>query len=379
MPPLDGVVVLDLTRHLPGPFCTQALVDLGARVIKVEDRGAGDPVRAVPPHDASGLSAAFRALNQGKPSLALDLKKPAGAALLLDLAAKVDVLVEGFRPGVMARLGVGPEACQARNPRLVWCSLSGYGQDGPYRDRPGHDLNYETYSGLAWVNADRSGQAITPGLPFGDMFAGLAALSGILAGLVERGRTGRGKVVDACMLDALVSVQALNLAQHRGGQPLVPGALPLSGQFPCYRLYRCEDGKQLAVAGLEPKFWELFCEALERPDWVGRAYDPSLHPEVEALLLTRPRDLWRLVLEEQGCCVSPVLDYDELAQDPQVVARGLLGEGRVAPPVRFAGEPLPGPRPVADRPGADSRALLSELLGVDASSFERLVADGVVS
>lgn len=379
MPPLDGLLVLDLTRHLPGPYCTQTLVDLGARVVKVEDRGGGDPVRAVPPHDAQGMSAAFRAMNQGKASLALDLKKPAGAALLLDLAAKADVLVEGFRPGVMARLGLGPEACQARNPGLVWCSISGYGQDGPYRDRPGHDLNYETYSGLVSVQADRSGQAITPGLPFGDMFAALAALSGILAALVERGRTGRGRVVDACMLDALVSVQALNLAQHRGGQPLVPGALPLSGQFPCYRLYRCEDGKQLAVAGLEPKFWETFCEAVGRPDWAARAYDPSLHAEVEALIATRPRDLWRLVLEEQGCCVSPVLTADEMAQDPQVQARGLLGEGRVAPPVRFVGEPLPGPRPVADRPGADTRAVLTGLLGLDAGAVDRLVADGVVS
>lgn len=375
---LQGLLVVDLTRHLPGPYATQVLVDLGARVVKVEAPPAGDPVRAIPPHGPDGVSAAFRALNQGKESVAVDLKRPRGAELVRALAARADVLVEGFRPGVIDRLGLGPAALQAINPRLVFCSISGYGQDGPYRDRSGHDLNYEAYAGMVSINADRAGTPVTPGFQSGDLLAAFGALTGILAALVERQATGRGRVVDACMLDTLVSVQGLHLVGHLNGGRAVPGAMPLSGAFPCYRLYRCQDGGHVALAALEPRFWETFCDIVGRADWVERQHDPSLHPDVEALFVTRPRDEWRFILEGADCCLAPVLTYDEVPDDPQVAARGLVSTERTAPPVRFQGVPLPGPRPVAARPGEHGRTVCSELLGLDDAAIDGLVADGAV-
>lgn len=376
---LTGLVVLDLTRYLPGPYATQVLGDLGARVVKVEAPPQGDPTRHLPPHGPDGVAAFFRALNQGKESLGLDLKHPRGAALLLDLAAKADVLVEGFRPGVLERLGVTPAACAARNPGLVWCSISGYGQDGPARDRAGHDLNYEAYSGALWLNAHPGGVPAVPGgLQAGDMLAAFAALTGILAALVERARTGRGRTVDACMLDALVSAQGPHLLCHLAGGTSGPGKMPLSGAFPCYRTYGCQDGKAIAMGALEPKFWEGFCDIVGQPGWVARQFDAGLHAEVEALFAARPRDEWRLILEEAGVCVSPILDYDEVVTDPQVVARGLVTKERVAPPVRFAGVPLPGPRPTAARVGEHTRQVLRDLLGLSDAEVDALEADGVV-
>ncbi len=375
---LSGLTVLDLTRHLPGPYATQVMADLGARVVKVEAPPHGDPTRHLPPHGPDGVATFFRALNQGKESLGLDLKHPRGPGLLLDLAAKVDVLVEGFRPGVLERLGVGPAACQARNPGLVWCSLSGHGQDGPARDRAGHDLTYQAYSGALWLNAAAGGLPVVPGLQAADFMGSFGALTGILAALIERGRTGRGRVVDASMLDAVVSVQGPHLLGHLAGERAGPGVMPLSGAFPCYRTYRCQDGRAVAFAPLEPKFWQTFCDIVARPDWVARQFDPAMHADLEALFASRPRDEWRLILEGSEVCLAPVLDYDEVVADPQVQARGLVTPDKVAPPVRFAGVPLPAARPAPARVGAHTAPVLRDLLGVSDAEVDALVADGVV-
>lgn len=376
---LGRLLVLDLTRHLPGPYATQVLADLGARVIKVEAPPHGDPTRHLPPHGPDGVSAFFRALNQGKESLALDLKHPRGPGLLLDLAAKADVLLEGFRPGVLERLGVSPAACQARNPGLVWCSLSGFGQEGPARDRAGHDITYQAYSGALWLNATPGERPPPPGLQAGDMLASLAALTGVLAALVERASTGRGRVVDASMLDALVSVQGPHLLSHLAGARAGPGLGSLSGALPCYRPYACQDGRAVAFGPLEPKFWETFCDIVGRPDWLGRQFDPTLHGDLEALFASRPRDEWRLILEEAEVCLAPVLDYDEVVSDPQVVARGLVTPEKVAPPVRFAGVPLPGPRPAPASVGAHTREVLKDVLGLGEAEVDAMLAQGVVS
>ena len=373
---LDGVLVLDLTRHLPGPYATQLLADLGARVIKLE-APEGDPVRFVPPHDAAGVSAAFRALNQGKRGLGLDLKRPEAVELVRRLAARADVLVEGFRPGVMARLGLDPDQLRREHPRLVVCSISGYGQDGPYRDRPGHDLDYQAYAGALWVTADPDGRAVLPGIQLGDLSAALSAVVGILAGLFQRERSGQGRKVDAAMLDALVSLQALHLAPHRAGQRAVPGQLPLSGGIPSYGLYRCADGKWVALGALEPKFFQAMCAIVGKPEWAERQFDRTLADDLAALFATRPRDEWRFILEDAGCCLAPVLDYDEVAEDPQVVARGLLPPGRVAPPVRF--DPPYGPAQAVfpARIGEHTREVLAQELGLGAGEIDRLVEAGV--
>ena len=375
---LQDLLVLDLTRHLPGPYATQLLADLGARVVKVEAPPAGDPTRVVPPCDAEGVSAAFRALNQGKRSLGLDLKRPEAVALLRRLCARVDVLVEGFRPGVMTRLGLDPQELMAAHPRLVGCSITGYGQDGPYRDRPGHDLNYQAYAGALWVTADRDGRPVLPGVQLGDLSASFAALTGVLAALLERTRTGRGRWVDAAMLDALVSLQSLHLGPHRAGARAVPGQLPLSGGIPSYGLYRCADERWVALGALEPKFFQVLCETVGKPEWAERQFDATLQADLEALFATRPRDEWRFILEDAGCCLAPVLDYDELACDPQVVARGLLPPGRCAPPVRFQPPHEPDPRaPFPTRVGEHTGAVLREELGLSAEEVGALFAAGV--
>lgn len=375
---LAGLTVLDLTRHLPGPYATQVLGDLGARVVKVEAPPHGDPTRHLPPHGPDGLATFFRALNQGKESLGLDLKHARGPGLLLDLAARVDVLIEGFRPGVLARLGVTAAACQARNPGLVWCSLSGYGQDGPARDRAGHDLDYQAYSGALWLNAPAGGAPVVPGLQAGDFMGAFGALTGVLAALVERARTGRGRVVDAAILDAVVSVQGPHLLGHLAGDRVSPGRTPLTGAFPCYRTYRCGDGRDVAFAPLEPRFWQTFCDLVDRPDWTPRQFDPDLHAALEALFASRPRDEWRLILEQAEVCLAPVLDYDEVVADPQVQARGLVTPEKVGPPVRFEGRPLPAPRPAPARVGEHTRAVLEGLLGLGRAEVDALLAEGVV-
>ncbi len=375
---LNDLLVLDLSQYLPGPYATQALADFGARVIKIEPL-QGDAVRHLPPHDADGVSVTFRALNQGKESLALDLKSEAGRDLLLRLIDRADVLVEGFRPGVLERLGVGAEVCRKRNPRLIWCAISGYGQDGPYRDRVGHDANYMSYAGALGIGAGRDGVPTLPGLQAADTLASMSALSGILLALCERVTSGTGRLVDASMLDAAVSVQGFHFANHKAGQPAGPRAMALNGGIPCYDTYATLDGRAVALGALEPKFWAIFCDIVGKDEWVARGFDPGLRDEVGALFAERSLDEWRLILENSGCCLSPVLNYDEVLADPQVQHRGLIEETRAAPAVRFQ-PPLrrSDPGAFADRPGAHSRELLGELLDLGSAEIDALGEQGVI-
>lgn len=263
--PLAGVRVLDLTRLLPGPMCTLHLADLGAEVIKIEDTGAGD--YAAP--------AVRELVNRNKLGLRLDLKQPAGLAVLQRLAREADVLVEGFRPGVMARLGAGYPALAAINPRLVYCSLTGYGQTGPLRDAAGHDLNY---AGLAGV-AEQIGQPGQPpalsNVPVADLLGGsMTAVMGILAALFDAQRTGLGRHVDIAVADGVLAHAVLPLAAvNTQGRTSPVGQGKLTGALPCYAVYTAACGGHLAVAALEKKFWDLFCQHIGRPEWqIGRAH-----------------------------------------------------------------------------------------------------------
>ncbi|MBL4845626.1 MAG: CoA transferase [Planctomycetes bacterium] len=372
---LSDLLIVDLSTYLPGPYATSVLAGFGARVIKVE-APSGDPIRHVPPHDAAGLSAAYRALNRGKESLALDLKQEAGRELLLRLVERADALLEGFRPGVMERLGVGPTECLAANPRLVYCRLSGYGQDGPYRDRAGHDLNYQAYSGSLGLGTSLEGHPTTPGVQSGDLLGGYAAALGILAALRGRTPLGGGRVVDVSILDALISAQGIHFAAHASGTQARPRGMPLNGGFPCYDVYETSCGGHFALAALEPKFWHTYCEIVARPEWEARGFDPSLRDEVAELFATRSREEWRIVLENSACCAAPVLSYDEVSEDDQVVARRLCEEGRVASPVRFDPPATPRAYAVASTPGADRSAVLSDLLGLDDDAQARLAEKG---
>ncbi|HEX9181019.1 MAG TPA: CaiB/BaiF CoA-transferase family protein, partial [Burkholderiales bacterium] len=265
--PLAGIRILDLTRLLPGPMCTLHLADMGAEVIKIEDPRAGDYGRSLGPvkRQSAGL---FLAVNRNKRGLRLDLKQAAGREVFLRLARNADAVVEGFRPGVMQRLGIGYPELKQLNPRLVFCSITGYGQDGPWSRRAGHDLNYCALAGVADQVGVAGGEPAIPNFLLGDLLGGgLTAAMGILAALVEAGRSGEGRHVDVAMADAVLAHTIMPLAARIAGQPVPPRGEDLfSGREACYTLYRTADRRHMAVAALERKFWDELCDALGRPD-----------------------------------------------------------------------------------------------------------------
>ena len=326
--PLEGVRVLDLTRLLPGNYCTLLLADLGADVIKVEQPERGDYIRWLPPL-VDGEGAVHRALNRGKRSVTLNLKEPEGIALLKRLVGDAHLLVESYRPGVLDRLGVGHEALAEINPRLVYCALTGYGQDGPYRDRAGHDINYTGFAGVLHATGERDGPPVLPSVQVGDFGGGMAAAVGILAALHEASSTGRGRLVDVGMLDVVASWGAV-LSSWFLGTGSVPerGRMPLSGGLACYRVYRAGDGKYLSVGALEPQFWRTLCERLEVPDLIDPHLDPERQDQIatrlEEMFATRSRDEWVEELADLDTCVGPVNDVGEALDDPQVRERGLV-------------------------------------------------------
>jgi crotonobetainyl-CoA:carnitine CoA-transferase CaiB-like acyl-CoA transferase len=327
--PLAGVRVLDLSRLIPGPFCTLILSDLGASVDKLEDPHVGDYLRVFPPLK-HGLAGRFNALNRDKRSLCLDLKQPAGRDALLKLIAHYDVIVESFRPGVLDRLGVGFSSLVAVNPRLIMLSISGYGQDGPLRDRAGHDLNYVALAGVLGLAGPASGPPPTPPIQLADIAGGaLFGAVGILAALYERERTGRGQQVDVSMCEGalaflipeLGNLDANGTAPRRGGELLIGGAA-------CYGVYRTRDDRFLSVGALEPKFWSAFNQALGRRVDLAELVAPpaeqeKIRAEIQAIIAEKTRDEWEQIFVGD-VCVEPVLAADELARHPQHQARGLF-------------------------------------------------------
>jgi alpha-methylacyl-CoA racemase len=360
--PLAGVRVVDLTRLYPGPYATLLLADLGAEVIKVEDAAEGDLLRALPEQ--------FETLNRGKRSIAIDLKAPQGPAVLRRLCARADVLIEGFRPGVLERLGCAPAALSAEFPRLVICSLTGFGQTGPLRGKAGHDIGYLALGGV--LSRFGLGDApVLPGAQFADFLGGgLQAVVAVLAALVERATTGRGRTLDVAMTEGAMQALLPRLL-HSSSEDV------LRGDRPCYRVYACREGGAVALGALEPKFWERFCAAVERPRWRGQQFDPSLCPEVDELFLGRTRDEWTALLGPADCCAEPVLRVDELAAHPQHSARSLwLGDGRPRTvPALVDTADLPAARAPAH--GEHGEAVLREA-GASEAEISALRAAGVV-
>src|SRR5437899_10156345 len=302
--PLTGIRVLDLTRLLPGAYCTLLLADMGADVIKVEEPGAGDYMRWTPPL-AGGQSALFNAINRNKRSATLNLKSDAGRDLLLRLVDGADVLVEGNRPGVMDRLGLGWDVLHARNERLVVCSIPGYGPDGPFASRAGHDLNYMATAGALGLNGDREGPPVPLSVQVADIGGGgLQPAVAILGAMVGVQRGGEGRWIDASMTDGAVSWLKLAFAAHRAGERVARGDQRLSGRYPCYRVYACKGSGYYSVAALEPKFWNALCQSLERPDLIERQYseDADEHAALEEIFATRTRDEWQATLTGLEAC-----------------------------------------------------------------------------
>jgi alpha-methylacyl-CoA racemase len=331
---LSDIRVLDLSRLLPGGFCSLLLADFGAEVLKVEDTGMGDYIRWSPPYhegaDDSAKSALFLALNRGKRSIRLDLKSDGGREVLLRLAREYDVLLESFRPGVMERLGVGYERLRQENPGLVYCAITGYGQDGPYTARSGHDMNYLGLNGLLGLTGSADGPPVQSAGQIADIGGGsLMAAFGILAALRERERSGEGQLVDVSMFDGSLAWLAMVAAKYlRDGVVPGRGDLELAGRLICYRPYACRDG-WVTLGALEPKFWQAWCRGVGREDLIERQFDApgsEAHAQVEAIFLERTRDEWARFASEHDCCLEPVLGLDEALDSELVRAREMVTE-----------------------------------------------------
>ncbi|MFN7956346.1 MAG: CaiB/BaiF CoA-transferase family protein [bacterium] len=329
---LAGVRILDLSRLLPGPYATLLLADLGAEVLKVEDPIKGDYTRMTPPFVGSE-SARFMTLNRGKRSMTLNLKRPAAREVLLKLVEHYDVLIEQFRPGVMDRLGVGYEALKQRNPRLIYCALTGYGQDGPWRDRAGHDLNYLSLAGVTGISGWASSPPPVYGVQVADIAGGgLMAVAGILAAIVHRNRTGEGQFVDISMLDGSISLLAMTAGAYlASGEVPAREGFTLNGQAVCYRVYETKDGKAVSLGALEPQFWTAFVNAVGRQDLLNEAFADGerrewVLAELIALFQSKTRDEWVELLKDVDCCFEPVLDVAEAFAHPQAVAREMVWE-----------------------------------------------------
>ena len=360
--PLSGLKILSLAEQFPGPYATMLLSDMGAEVIMIERPGLGDPARQFPP--------LFRALNRGKRSVALDLKSTEGLARFRELARSADVIVEGFRPGKLDALGAGYEAIRKINPRLVHVSVSGYGQDGPYRDRAGHDLSYEGVGGLLADQAETGKPGVLPAIPLADIGAALFAAIAILSAVVSSQRTGNGRYVDVSMSDAVVSMLTAFLVPAANGTPL--------GDFiaePAYGVFTCGDGKLVTLSiAHEDWFWRPFCEVIGKPEHAGLkgrervARKDELRQEIAAILVGRTRDEWGQIFDGAGVPWGPVNSLAETLDDPHVRARGLLrtlaredggAEVFLVQPLKFDGfeTELSGPPPAI---GADNKTLLGE-------------------
>ena len=391
--PLQGLTIIDMTRLLPGPAATMHLVDFGADVIKIEDTGAGDYMRGFPPTVAldggKTVNAAFEAVNRGKRSIAVDLKSEEGREVLLRLVDRADALIEGFRPGVLDRLSLGWPTLHARNPRLVLCSLSGYGQTGPLSQRAGHDLNYIAMTGvLDQIRA--GGKLAIPNLQIGDLLGGtLSALATMLIAMLGAQRSGKGVHVDVAMTDGLLAHHLFPHASVDSGIDPVAEQTLLTGGVACYQIYRTSDQHHLAVGALELKFWQAFCEAvglggLKSHHWElgeapGSAAARATIEIVKQRVAQHPLKHWLDVFETVDACVTPVLTPAEALSYPHHRARNLVhrerGVSEVGPLAQMA---LPSWNSrSAPRQGEHTSELLTEV-GYSAADSQRLAAAGVV-
>ena len=378
--PLAGLKVLDLSRLLPGPYASLLLADMGADVLKVEDPDFGDYLRWRWPFvapAANDIGRIFMLLNRNKRSLTLNLKTPEGQDIFKQLVAEADIVLESFRPGVMTRLGLDYTALSQLNPGLIYCAISGYGQDGPYQSRAGHDLNYIGYAGLLGQTGHKDAAPIIPGTQIADLAGGsLFSLVGILAALEGRHRTGRGRMVDMAMTDGVAGLMIYQMAAVLNGEDVPErGEGALNGGLPEYNVYRTADDKCLTVGALEPKFFNKLCTLLGMPEYDEVNAGPAKAAEIKAMLaarfLTKTRSEWLETLADQEVCVGPVYELREVLADPQLTARGLVVEaeqphvGRVREmglPIKFDGlDPQAVVREPAPSFGGHTTAVLEAL------------------
>lgn len=392
--PLEGIRVLDLTRLLPGPYATQLLGDLGAEVIKIEEPTIGDYYREEAPSLEDGNSRIFAMINRNKKSLALDLKDERGHEVFMELVETADIVVDGFRPGVVERLGIDYESVTEHNESIVYCSLSGYGQDGPYEQWAGHDLNYIGIGGLLYMSGDPDKPPAIPGLPVADFAGGMITAFASMVGLMTAERTGVGEYFDLAMTDIIVSWMTLYapfVFDESSTAPERGGTMP-AGKYPCYDVYATADGEHITLGAMEFKFWEALCEELD----LAKYANPDDHfpegkrsAEIRATLAEtfaeRTRDEWLDRLDPEELPVAPVNDPGEVWEDPQVRHREMVttlasGDGEIPmvnPPVQTASD-HEYVRSKHPRLGEQSAELLAEL-DIDGATLEELYADGVTT
>lgn len=389
--PLADAVILDLTRLLPGAYCTRLLAEYGAEVVKIEEPTHGDYAREIPPYDR-GWSYRHTMDNFDKLSVCLDLKADDGVDIFRDLVVEADVLVENFRPGVMDRLGIDYETVSSWNETIVYCSISGYGQTGPYRDLPGHDLNYLSVAGIVALTGQSEGPPAVPGGMFADVSAGVHGALGVLAGVLERERTGYGEYVDISMTDVSLAPLLPHLAVSLGaGEPPRRGAGRYLGS-PCYDVYETGDGAYLSIAAMEPKFWERLCDAIDRPDLIplhptdDRAERDTVREALETAFANRSRDEWLSRLREADVPVAPVNEVDEVIANEQIQARDMITDvphpegGTIKTtghPINYGNELQPPDEP-APAIGEHTTQILGEL-GYTKQQVADLAADGVIA
>ena len=324
---LQGLRVVDFSQYVPGPYATLLLAQMGAEVVKVE-RPGGETMRFVGPPDSDGISGFYKTINAGKSIVELDLKDPEQRAIFAVLLRHADVLVESFRPGVLERLGFGPDSLRAKHPRLIICSISGFGQNGPYRLRSGHDINYLAFAGMLAATGTRE-NPVAPSPPVSDYASGMQGAATILAAVVARYRTGQGAYLDVSMADTVLAWNSTALTNVlREGYPMERGQGVETGAMADYQIYRTADGRFVSLGAQETHFWENFCNAVDHPDWIERHAEPmpqcALIAEIAALFARHPLAHWQTVLDEVDCCFEPVLEHAEIAAHPQVRARQMV-------------------------------------------------------
>ena len=354
--PLSRLKVLDLTRLLPGPVCTWHLASMGADVLKIEDKGAGDYARnffQTPEEEKSNTPSTFyRAINSNKQVTFLDLKDPQDKDAFLDLVKTADLVIESFRPGVMDRLGVGPNALMKIKPSLVYCAITGYGMTGSWKDQACHDINSLALTGVLDQMRDRDGRPIIANIQIADVLGGaVSAAMGCLAALWQAQRSGQGSIVDVSMTDGVLAHNVTaQVAVHQSGQTLGPSEDLLNGGVPCYNLYYSKDGYWFALGSLELKFWELFCKTVGKPEWgklhwsLGQAIASrdayELRDEVQALIGSQSREYWLKLFAGVDCCFTPVLSLEESMKHPLFIERSMVqtdSEGKtwIQSPIQF--------------------------------------------
>lgn len=392
MTALAGLKVLDFTGLLPGPFGTRLLADMGAQVLRVEAPVRPDMVRIMPPFDSNGLSACHAALNRNKSGIAIDLKSPEGIAIVRELVKDYDIVVEQFRPGVMSRLGIGYEELKAINPGLIYCAITGYGQNGVFRNRAGHDLNYLAIAGILDYTGRQDGGPLPLPIQAADITGGLFAVSGILAAVIHRLKTGEGQFVDISLTDSAFSLQALTappaLVGNEQPKPETDGLN--GGSF--YDCYRTSDGRFLSIAGLEPQFFSGFCQAIGKPELMplGISKNPETVHQVKSaiheVIQTRTLDEWMTLFGALDVCVEPVLSFAEACDHPQIRARNMVvdvpmangdTQRQIACPVMFSATPVQYVL-TGGHLGAETETVLQGL-GYDAERMADLRKRGVVA